>query len=320
MKNNITKFAALIKREFIEHKTAYFWLPVILISLIFVMATLTLLGVGNALQVGELEIHGISNLGEALTEAEERAAQKGMELGGFVALAYWLMSILGFAALGFVVFFSLLGSLYEERRDRSVLFFKSMPVSDTQEVLAKLVAAVFIAPLILLVLSIAAQLLVALVLSPFVLAQGGPVSALWPLGYMFTGWLSYVFYYSLYALWMMPFFAWILLVSSFAPRMPFVFVVLPPLVVGIVEEVFFGSERFIEMLGSRAEGFALSFEQDLTFREIVSPADLHAGLSLDVFFSGLGNSLVSGNFWMGLAVAGVMLYGAIELRKRSLAL
>src|SRR3546814_20822192 len=43
--------------------------------------------------------------------------------------------------LGFVVFFYCLGALYDDRRDRSILFWKSLPVSDASTVLSKVFSA-----------------------------------------------------------------------------------------------------------------------------------------------------------------------------------
>lgn len=320
MKNNLKKFTALVKREFIEHKNGYFWIPVLLVGIMFVMFALSLVGFGNAINIGDIKVDGISNIGEGLALAEIRAEEKGADLGTFISFFYWGLSGFAFVALPFVVFFSLLGSLYEERRDRSVLFFKSMPVSDTYEVLAKLVASVCVAPLVLLAVVIVGQLLIALFLSIIVLFQGGPVLTLWPLGDMITGWKSFILLYALFALWFLPLFAWLLLVSSFAPRMPFVFAVLPPVVISIVEKVFFGTERFALMLASRGEGLGHAIEKNLNHPMINGPEDLYSGLSLEIIYNGFANSLASGSFWMGLVVAAAMLWGAIELRKRSLAL
>lgn len=320
MKNSMTKFSALVKREFIEHKNAYFWIPAVLVGLMLVMLLLSLVGFGKAINLGDVQVHGISNLGEGLELVEAKTAEKGADLGAIVSLFYWSLSSFAFVALPFVVFFSLLGSLYEERRDRSVLFFKSMPVSDTLEVLAKLVASVCVAPLALLAVVIVGQLLIAFFLSLIVLVQGGPFMILWPLGDMIIGWVSFVFGYSLFALWMIPFFAWLLLVSSFAPRMPFVFAVLPPVVIGIVEKVFLGTDMFVDMLGSRGEGLGRALQNNLSRHAINGPEDIYSGLSLEIVYNGFINSLASGSFWIGFLVAGAMLWGAIELRKRSLAL
>lgn len=320
MNKNITNFVALVKREFIEHRNGMFWIPVVLVGIMLVLITLSLMGVTEAIRINELQVEGISNLGDGLSVAEAKAAEKGADLGPLVAVFYWSLSSFAFTALPFVVFFGLLGSLYEERRDRSVLFFKSMPISDTQEVVAKLVTSVFGAPLVLLGVVIAGQLLIAVILSLVVLVQGGPVLTLWPLGDMIIGWTAFISFYTLMALWMMPFFAWLLLVSSFAPRMPFVFAVLPPVAIGIMEEVFFGTERFAMMVVSRAEGLAHALEKNMNHIQIHGPEDLYSGLSLEVWANGMANSLASGSFWAGLLVAVAMLFGAVEFRKRSLAL
>ena len=319
MKNNLKKFTALVKREFIEHKNGYFWIPAVLVSIVVVILILSLMGAGRV-QMGDLEVHGIANLSDGLMRMQQEMGHDNISFGSKVAGMYWVPMIPAAIALGFVVFFSLLGSLYEERRDRSVLFFKSMPVSDTQEVLAKLVTAVLVAPLGFLAIVIAGQLIVALLLSLIVLVQGGPVGLLWPLGDMIIGWVSMSLFYGLFALWQLPNFAWLLLVSSFAPRMPFVFAVLPPIVLVIVEGIFFGSEHIGKLLGSRAEGFGMAIEKSIPVHSDVAVAEFTASMSLELFLNGLVNTLASGSFWMGLVVAGGMLWGAIELRKRSLAL
>lgn len=319
MKNNLKKFTALVKREFIEHKNGYFWIPTIIIGIVLAILILTLMGVGR-FQMGELEVHGITNLSDGLMRLQEEAGNKDLPFGAKVAGIYWVPMIPAAVALGFVVFFSLLGSLYEERRDRSVLFFKSMPVSDTQEVLAKLVTAIFVAPLVFLAIVIVGQLIIATLLSLVVMVQGGPAGLLWPLGDMIASWISMFLFYALFVLWVLPNFAWLLLVSSFAPRMPFVFAILPPIVLVIVEKIFFGSEHIGNLLDSRGEDFAAAIQQSLPAHDTIVMSGITARMSFDVFFSGLGNSLASGSFWGGLLVAGAMLWGAIELRKRSLAL
>ena len=57
--------------------------------------------------------------------------------------------------LGFVVFFYCLGSLYDERKDRSVLFWKSLPVSDRDTVLSKALSALVVAPTLAIAVGIA---------------------------------------------------------------------------------------------------------------------------------------------------------------------
>ena len=95
------------------------------------------------------------------------------QLGGAVDMSLYLASTWPFIVLGFVVFFYCLGSLYDERKDRSVLFWKSLPVSDRDTVLSKVASAVLVAPALAVAAWLATPLAFLLLVSGFVLALGG---------------------------------------------------------------------------------------------------------------------------------------------------
>src|SRR3546814_18250586 len=83
-------------------------------------------------------------------------------------------------ALAFVVFFYCLGALYDDRKDRSVLFWKSLPLSDSQTVLSKAASALLVAPLIATLAALATMLGFLVVASVMVMIHGGnPVALLW---------------------------------------------------------------------------------------------------------------------------------------------
>lgn len=146
----------------------------------------------------------------------------------------------------FLVSFNyLLGSLFNDRKDRSILFWKSMPVAEWQEVLSKLTVALLVAPVIYIAVSLLLQLaymgLGALLVyrldhspsdvlfskiefAPLVLGQVG--------GWMLT------------ALWVAPLYAWLLFASAASRRSPFLFAVAPPLAILVLERLFFGSSLF----------------------------------------------------------------------------
>ena len=304
---------ALIKREFFEGYNGYFWTPVVLLAVTLTVALAAALGIkGGIIHIDDIIIQNISNLSEALERAK---AEEGTELPYAIAMAYTSLSMPAWIAFPFVVFFSLLDSLYEERRDRSILFWKSMPVADWQEVLAKLVMPVLGAPVIFMAVTIVAQLSIAVILSVIVLFQGGPVTELWPLGVLVSGWAGSLASYLIYALWAAPVLCWILLVSAYARRMPFLLAILPPVVLIVVEEIFFSSSRFANWLGYHLGGWAKdSFFAD---RDISGPLDLHHNM-VDSTWKSFTGSAVQGEFWFGLVVAAAFYFGAVELRKRAL--
>ncbi|MCJ9430803.1 hypothetical protein [Kordiimonas marina] len=308
-------FVALVKREFLDGKNGYFRTPLILAGLTVAMVVLSVAGFGTVIHIEDIQLDDVHNLGDVLTRA---VAQKPEHVPAGIALAYWGMSTMTWIAFPFVVFFSLLSSLYEERRDRSILFWKSMPVADWQEVLAKLVMPVFVAPFIFLGIVIAAQLAIALLLSLVVMFQGGPVLALWPLGFMFKGWFSMGFQYLIMALWALPLFAWVLLVSAYANRMPFLWAVLTPIVLIVGEDLVLGTHRLAGWIGEHMAGWQRDAYHDISVNgHIEGPRDLYQIAIGHLQWDAISYSFTSLHFWLGLVVAAGFIWGAIELRKRA---
>src|SRR5712671_820653 len=135
------------------------------------------------------------------------------------------------------IFYSL-DALYGERRDRSILFWKSLPVSDLITVLSKLTIPLVILPLLSFAISLVTQFLM-LVLSSVILAGSGVnIAALWT-GVSFFR-VSMVLLYHLltvHGLYYAPIYGWLLMVSAWAPRAPFIWAFLPPFVIAVVEKV-----------------------------------------------------------------------------------
>ncbi len=304
------KFVALLKREYVEHRNGYLIIPAILFGFALIAFAIQLMGFGE-LDFDDLHINSSENLGAAMKRAVAEAPEGEVAAG--VSMIYWSTSAFAMIALPFILFFSLLGSLYEERRDRSILFWKSLPVSDTQEVLAKVVSGLVIFPLIFTVLAAVSQLIMAFLVSIFVMAQGGPVMAMWPLFSMIDGWISFYLYFLLMMAWISPLLAWLMLVSAYAPRMPFVFAVLPIAALVIGERIFMSSSNLIQWIVGRFVGFA----QHLNNVNVHGPKDIKSIIGLNGLPDALGSALSSGQFWIGLVMAAAFLWGAIELRRQA---
>ena len=306
-------YKALVKREILDGKNGYLRVPVILAGITVVLFILSVLGFGKMEIFDGMQEKGFSNLGEVLTHLESKG---GAEKTTGVTIGYWATTILPFVALPFVVFFSLLGSLYEERRDRSILFWKSMPVADWQEVAVKLFVPVVVAPVLFLAVVIASQLIIAVFLSVISIFQGGPLLILWPLGYMFASWFAAISMYFIQALWLLPILAWVLLVSSFANRMPFVWAVLAPAVLVVTEKLFFDTHIVGSWIGIHMGGWA---EGALghNMHHFESAAEVFRYLMGGPQLEAITYSLASLHFYAGLVVAGGLTYAAIEQRKRA---
>lgn len=205
--------------------------------------------------------------------------------------------------------FYCLDALHGERRDRSILFWKSLPVSDRTTVLSKLFVPMVILPVITFAVAIATQLIM-LLLTTAVLFPSGLAGTTWKL----LPWprLASILLYGLVtsALWEAPLFGWLLLVSSWARRATFLWAVLPWLAIGAIEKLAFDTTYFARMLVDRLTG---GFEAG--FVVVHYPKDAHVPV-VDrlVHFDPL-KFLGSPGLWMGLVVATVFVIGAIRLRR-----
>jgi ABC-2 type transport system permease protein len=202
------------------------------------------------------------------------------------------------------IFYSL-DALYGERRDRSILFWKSLPVSDLTAVLAKLAIPLVILPLLSFAVTIVTQWIMLLLNSLVVLGSGGNVAALWAHS-SFLHFSVILLYHLLtvHGLWYAPLYGWLLLVSAWARRAPFIWAALPPFVVWGVEKIAFNTSHFLTLLeyrlgGPEAAAAGSQGSAVMDTMEALTPAQ---------FFSTPG-------LWIGLAIAAVFLYAAVRLRR-----
>jgi ABC-2 type transport system permease protein len=151
---------------------------------------------------------------------------------------------------GIVAVFYCLGTLYNERRDRSILFWKSMPVSDLVTLLSKACVPMIALPIVGFVVICATQLVMLLLSAAAVTAYGLDAS-LWMQVPLLRIW--YLIFYAIVtgALWYAPVYGWLLVLSAWAKRGPFLWAVLPPLAISVVEKLAFDTNYFFDLLHYR---------------------------------------------------------------------
>ncbi len=204
-----------------------------------------------------------------------------------------------------VAIFYCLDALHGERRDRSILFWKSLPVSDVTTALSKASIPLLVLPLLTWTITVATHWIMLLLGSAVLLGSGQSAAPLWshlPLFQMWTGLLYHLVV--VHGLYFAPVYGWLLLVSGWARRMAFLWAGLPMLAIGVVEKIAFNTSYFANILGSRLQGGndagALSAPGHLM--------DLPAVLSLARF-------LISPGMLIGLAIFAVFLGAAMRLRR-----
>ncbi|HEU4856056.1 MAG TPA: ABC-2 transporter permease [Rhodanobacteraceae bacterium] len=234
--NAITKspFAWLLKREYWEERRGFLRAQVIAAGVIIVLSILGVIvaEVARSRWSGSIQIGASGSLTDALQNALNH------NVDGLVRALDATMAMFGMLAavvLFFVVFFYLLGALYDDRRDRSILFWKSLPVSDTATVLSKAVSAVIVAPLIAVVVVLAAYLAQQIVMSIWFAAHGlNPFLLLWAHASPFSTWLHMLAMIPVNAVWALPTVGWLLLWSAVARSKPFLWAVAVPIIAGVL--------------------------------------------------------------------------------------
>jgi ABC-2 type transport system permease protein len=201
------------------------------------------------------------------------------------------------------IFYSL-DALYGERRERSILFWKSLPVSDLATVLSKFTIPLIILPLLSFAITVVTQFVMLILTSAVRLGGGLGVGTLWARMSFFHMSLMLLYHIlTVHGLWYAPIYGWLLLVSAWAPRAPFMWAFLPPFVIWGVEKVAFRTSHFLALLQYRLIG-----PQPATTPPTGALMDMLSALTAAQFFSTPG-------LWIGLAVAAAFLAAAARLRR-----
>jgi ABC-2 type transport system permease protein len=319
----------LLRREFWEHKGGFVWAPVIA-ALIMVVLVGGVLGYGIAsgkmhgdsisIQVDGEEVYN-TTIAKAVT-GEKRAQMASLAANNYIAVGAPI-----FIVLPIVAFFYCLAALYDDRRDRSILFWKSLPISDADTVLSKLVTVLVVAPLITIGVATAAAL--AILLFAGIATSYHGVSLFGPVltdENFYLAPLYLVGMLPVYILWALPTAGWLLLVSSWAKSKVFLWAVGVPLIAAVLLKwleyllalTYTGPALNIGHAVQRVlEAILLGLIPGTWFMNAGGelPMPTHSGFDMLTMLAYSWSTLSSPALWAG-ALAGVaMILGAIRLRR-----
>ena len=321
------KLKLLLKREFWEHKGGFFWAPIVAggISLLLTLMAVIVgeVAARRAVAEGKFQIDGdVMINGLDLGAITGRLGPEELRnLGHGIDVALSMSAMWPFIVLTFVVFFYCLGALYDDRKDRSVLFWKSLPLSDRDTVLSKAASALVVAPVLAVGAALATMLGFLVLISLVVLVHGGnPVTLLWGPGSPLAIAGRFLASIPVYALWALPTVGWLLLCSAWARSKPFLWAIMIPLFAAIfvawfdVMQVFnLDTAWFLKNITGRALLSAVpgSWMSVASIERLHGPEQLQQLLGLRATYS----TLATPQLWIG-AVAGIaMILGAIRLRR-----
>jgi ABC-2 type transport system permease protein len=307
----------LLKREFWEHKGAFFWAPAILGMVMVAVTGITIVyGMGNGASF-TLQVSG--RMQDMHTMVNSMSAQDHQQLVRVLSNICLGAGLPLLMMLTVTTFFYCLGALHDERRDRSILFWKSLPLSDTQTVLSKVLMATLGAPVIVIGISLATSLALLLIIGMAALFYGVNV---------FTGILGNEAVYMLplralgvlpvYLLCALPTAGWLLMVSAWARSKPFLWGVGVPLIalilvkwVGYVLGMESGAAWLMNnvarrmLMGLAPGSWLFDHSQGGTM-----PHEPGVDVVLQAW-----STLASPGLWIGAAGGVLMIYAAIRLRR-----
>ena len=292
-------FATLLRREWLEARLPFLWLPVGALGFLIVTGLMGILISGTA----DVHFSMTSSGDEATfflidTWSDRDVTERMAAFRTLVTAPFLIIYLL--AAL-----FVLLGSLYDDRRDRSVLFWKSMPVNDYLTVASKFTLAIVIAPLVMLACALVAQLFLLIVGTLFISSMElGDTGRLWASAGLIGGSAQMLLGCMIQVLWTLPITGYLMLISATVNRLTLLWALLIPVALGIAEFLLFRTRFLATGIDKHLEPAALP--NIIGDDERIMPVVRTVGEQLSL--------LVNPDLWFGVVLGLAFLYGAVRMR------
>ena len=255
----ISSFVTLLRRELWEQHSLR-WLPLLLLLFILLanLAFMYAAGGNDGFITIEADGRGVSpseimdsyrQLGEQPSGSAKNGAM--LESRTVVKGVLYALAMIINTVLQVMMIFYLLDSLYGERKDYSILFWKSLPLSDTMIVLSKLVVAAIVIPVISLLTMMLAQMMTLALQSYTLTDMTGTASLLWQQAGLMEFWQTHLILLVEQSIWLFPVMGWLLLCSVWSRRSPFIPAIIIPLLLIFVDSSFRLDTNISEILLER---------------------------------------------------------------------
>jgi ABC-2 type transport system permease protein len=258
----------------------------------------------RSVYIAPLAIAGISLLGFLAATIGRSLSTPDLALRrSILEEPYHFSTALVMGAAFIAALFYCLEALHAERLDRSILFWKSLPVSDLTTVLSKMSIPFLVVPALAYVITLGLHWIMLLLSSAILFRSGLSAGALWTQVEMLDMQLLYHLF-TVHVLWYAPIYAWTILVSGWARRAVFLWVGLPPLAIFALEKFAFNTMHFAAWLLYRFSG-----------PQVFEFPDAHSGAMHSMVHMNLATFLSTPGLWTGFVMAGIFLAAAVRLRR-----
>ena len=231
---------------------------------------------------------------------------------------YWENTTVFVMAMWFLMIFYCLDALYAERKDKSILFWRSLPITDAETVISKLLVVFIVIPLATFAAVVVSHLLNLIIVSIWLATEGAsPGRMIWGVAPLFDTWAAVLSVLFALPIWLAPLLGWFLLVSAWAKRGPLLRAVLPIAILPLLEYIVFNTWVLAEAILTRLRMDSIPLFDGMksaSFDEDELRSMLTENLSL-VSWLDYGAFATSIEVWSGLIVGGLFAAGAVYLRR-----
>ncbi|ALA25517.1 hypothetical protein AVI51_05390 [Piscirickettsia salmonis] len=296
-------FFMLMRREFWENRTAMLKAPLYTALIIGALVLLsTVLGIGRHSKFS----FTVNNHNLQLQNAS-------------VEVMLYIVSLPLIILMIVNTLLYLLNTLFDDRQDRSILFWKSLPTTDSATVLSKLATAIILIPFWSFISIIVLQIISLIIGTIFTWhTQTISLTILWNPLHLIRVWAYLWLSFINQALWLLPIFSWCLLVSAYVKKNPLLYAILIPALLCLLERIILGSSLLYHIISARFTGLfkiwttAEFHSYNLTFNTTtLQPTESYLSNNLNHLFFQLTHS----TFWYGVIFTLICLIITVGLRK-----
>ena len=285
----ITTLFTMIRREIQEHKLAFIYAPFIValvLCLVIISVYLGLTDIQTTTFNFSTELYDEEFQEDMLQATPE--SKTAVIRSGLTVLGLPILLTVGFGLLAYS-----LSTFADERKDRSLIFWRSLPVSDLTTVMSKLIFVVIVIPL-LVVPNLFLLQLISLLSVSFYFVSNDIVSFgyVWT-SYFISDWFRIIFSLWAQALWSLPILLWLMLAGTYFKK-PVIGAIVPLVALVVLEGIIFKANNIQEFIENRLGFWSRSDSFPIEYAEarVVDISDIYLLLTTQAFWVGILASVV----------------------------